>query len=117
VTVEPRTPLTKQQYEELLLYADNRPHKFHRPNTNLIRRNLLAHYRVPNDTGFYQITEFGRAVLAVEAHDSTALRTMEIDQLVQEILHQKIGWTESLKRLEEIARGNLVDSPTEIPGT
>lgn len=117
MTDEPRTPLTRHQYEELLLYADNRPHKYDRPNHNLIRRNLLAHYPVIHDKGYYQITEFGRAVLAIEAHEMGSLRSMEIDQLVQEILHHTIGWTESLKRLEELARGNPDDMATGVTGT
>jgi hypothetical protein len=105
VDEEPRTPLTRQQYEELLRYGDNRPHNFgERPNSNLIRRNLLTHTPGAASKGFYQITEFGRAVLVSESKSPEAL---EIDRLVQEILHRSIGWTESLKKLEEIARGNL----------
>lgn len=58
------TALTDEQEAELRRYADNEPHRFEgRPNSNLIRRNLLIGSRV-SGVGYYRITEAGRAALA-----------------------------------------------------
>lgn len=56
--------LTEWQYMELVAYEDGTPTWCEkRPNTNLIRRNMLA--LAPRcGPGFYCITEFGLAALA-----------------------------------------------------
>lgn len=56
-------PLTADQERELRLYADGDPLAGVRPNTNLIRRNLLM-LVPPHGASAYVITEVGRAALA-----------------------------------------------------
>ena len=98
------TALTPTQREELFRYADNQSHNFGaRPNKNLIRRNLLS-LDPHSGHGFYRLTEFGRAVIAQEFQ---VISPLMIDELVQNILHHGMGWHESLKKLEELARGNF----------
>lgn len=59
--------LTRDQVDELRLYADDAPHNFgQRPNRNLIRRNLLT-LAPTHGKGSYRITEAGRAALAERA--------------------------------------------------
>jgi hypothetical protein len=57
--------LTRWQREELLRYRDGEPHRFReRPNTNLIRRDLLR-LTPEAGKGFYRITQAGRDALDV----------------------------------------------------
>lgn len=56
--------LTEAQERELRRYAAGKPRRpVPRPNTNLVRRNLLT-TAPPYGKGWYQITDYGRAALA-----------------------------------------------------
>lgn len=58
-----RAALTERQYEELRSYEHGNPSwRPHRPNDNLIRRNLLT-LAPASGQGFYRITEYGLAML------------------------------------------------------
>lgn len=59
-----RVALTESQYMELVRYEHGHPMaRSGRPNSNLIRRNLLMHAD-GRGTGFYIITPHGRTQLA-----------------------------------------------------
>jgi hypothetical protein len=73
--------LTEYQYEELRTYEHGLPSWHpHRPNSNLIRRNLLA--LAPScGQGFYRITEYGQALLVAfrEKHGIREDQPKEVD--------------------------------------
>lgn len=69
----PTLELTRYQLAELRRYADGEPHRFEaRPNTNLIRRNMLARASVAG-YGFYRLTPYGRAALDAAAPEPEAV--------------------------------------------